>query len=100
MIAYIALAALVAMLVASVAVRRMRRRAVAQYRRSLERERALWRAVEGYCTTLRPTHAGPTRSTSSHCMTQPHTQMTYGAVMDGGSCDSGSNGGSCGGGSD
>jgi flagellar biosynthesis/type III secretory pathway M-ring protein FliF/YscJ len=33
-------------------------------------------------------------SSGSHCPTQPHTQMTYGAT------DSGCSGGSCGGGSD
>jgi hypothetical protein len=98
-IAYVALAALATMLAASVAVRRMRQRAEAEYRRSLERERKMWRAVESYGTPLRPTHSGSTRS-ASHCPTQPHTMMTYGAVSDGGSCDSGSASASCGGGSD
>jgi hypothetical protein len=99
-IAYLALAALVAMLAASVTVRRMRRRAEAEYLRILQRERELWRSGEAFGVPARPIASSRITPSSSHCITQPHTQMTYGA-LDGGSCDSGSSdSGSCGGGGD
>ncbi len=49
MITYAALIALTIALAASVAVRKLRQRAEAEYRRSLQRQRELlWQALEGF----------------------------------------------------